>query len=207
MTTCLGRHARSVLTLCLLAGVAREAAAQRVDERSAGARFAVAPASAIAHDASPAVARAPATATSASPLRLAALTLGGAVGLANTGALLGMVVDRAACERRHRNDPVDAFYFLDPCALYYDRGTSVGWLGGAVVGSTIVSAVVAQRRGCPARVAGWRAVGGALLGATPGTVAVLGAHHRFPPGRSAFIVTGPLLTGAGATLAVVGCHR
>jgi hypothetical protein len=185
-----GRHAPLALTLWLLAGAAREAGAQRQDALSSGMRSVRVPATAPA-PASP------------STLKLTGITLAGALGAAAGGALIGYGVDSWACRRRHRGEDDAAW----DCFLTTGTPTGVGWFGGGIVGATAAASVTAQRRGCSARAATWRALGGALLGATPGAIAVLGSNGYYPPGRSAVMLTAPLLSGAGATLAVVGCHR
>ena len=184
------RHARLALAVCLFAGAAREAGAQRLGPLSSGVRSAPAPATARAPAASP------------STLKLAGITLAGALGAAQGGVLIGYTVDSWACKRRHRGEDDAAW----DCFLTAGTPTGVGWFGGGIVGATAGASVTAHRRGCPARAATWRALGGALLGAIPGTIAVLGSNGRYPAGRSAVMLTAPLLTGAGATLAVVGCH-
>ena len=119
-------------------------------------------------------------------------------GMALGGGATGMLVDDRVCESRHGDEPS---LFLGPCFFYTGAATKVGWMGGAVGGATYWAARSARTRGCPARAAWWRALGGALVGAVPG--AVVAARGDRGQGVVAFT---PLLSSLGAVSAVAGCR-
>ncbi len=119
------------------------------------------------------------------------------------GGLVGMEVDERRC-RRHRGPGMGSIF--DPCFLYTSDGTSVGWFGGAIVGSTFGAVRVAEKRGCSRSAAILRAATGAVAGSAPGIMIVAAHPARYPPSRSILIGTAPILSGVGAALAVAGCH-
>jgi len=132
----------------------------------------------------------------------------GAVGWAGSGAALagaaGYLVDHVVCEARYGAAERG---LLDRCSLLgAGGGAAVGWFGGAAVGATLGAARVARQRGCPARTAAGRALAGAALGAAPGLLVIVRRPDKYPPRRSALILGAPLLAGAGATAAVIGCR-
>lgn len=138
-----------------------------------------------------------------SAVRMTAVAIGLATASAVGAGALGGIVDNSICERRHRGD---TGFLFGPCFFYAGAPTAIGWLGGGIVGATVGAARTARQRGCGATASWSRALGGAVLGAVPGTLAAVVGGDRFPPRRSALIFTAPLLTGAGAAVAVVGCH-
>lgn len=140
---------------------------------------------------------------SPSATRVTTVAIGLSTLFALGGGALGAIVDSGICERQHRGETQELF---GPCFLYAGAPTAAGWLGGGVVGATIGAAQTARQRGCSVTASWARAFAGAVLGAVPGTVATIAWDDRFPPRRSALIFSAPLLTGAGAALAVVGCH-
>lgn len=184
--------ARLALALVLVAGVARRAATQR----ASALPVAVSSAASITSS----TPRPPAM---PSDRALALQTLGGSAMFAAAGAAAGLLVDDASCRRTHRDEEGVIF---GPCAFYAAAPTAVGWFGGGIAGATWKAASVARERGCPRSAAWWRALGGAALGAAPGALAALGAHGDFPPSRTALVFTAPLVTSAGAALAVRGCR-
>jgi len=184
------RYVRGTVYVALLSCAAREAGAQRLSARSSGARATVARTESRAPTALP-------------TLRLTGISLVGALGGATTGVLLGYAVDQLRCRARDHGGEDPSW----DCFGYASTPTGVGWFGGAAIGATAGASATAQRRGCPTRAARWRAFGGALLGVTPGALTALRPHENLPARRSAVILTAPLLSAAGATLAVVGCHR
>lgn len=133
---------------------------------------------------------------------LAATAMG--AGFAVSGASLGFLIDAVICEKRHGDEQYTLF---GPCFFYAGTPTAVGWFGGAAIGATAGAAIMANRRGCPARTATWRALAGALIGVAPGVAATIHGGDKFPASRSALIFTAPLVSGLGAAAAVVGCHR
>lgn len=116
--------------------------------------------------------------------------------------LAGLAVDAVYCDKHHGDEPSILF---GPCSFYVAGGTAVGGFGGAVVGATIGAVRVARRRGCPSGAAVTRAIAGAVLGAAPGLITVA-SRPRYSPGRTALVLSAPLLAGVGAAAAVVGCR-
>ena len=140
---------------------------------------------------------------SPSPLVVTASAIGWSGLLALGGGSAGFSIDQAICQHRHGDEEGSLF---GPCFGYAAGPTAIGWFGGAVVGAAIGAARAAQDRGCPRRSAGWRALGGAVLGVLPGVVTVARRPSKFPPARSALIFGAPLLAGGGAAAAVMTCH-
>jgi hypothetical protein len=114
-----------------------------------------------------------------------------------------MTVDATVCQQRGSDDE---YFIFPPCFLPMEAGTQIGWFGGAAFGATLSASRVARARGCPRRAAWWRAIGGALLGTVPGALVVAGKPEMYPPRVSALIIGAPLLSGVGASTAVVGCR-
>ena len=119
------------------------------------------------------------------------------------GGALGLVVDDMYCKRRHGHE--QGFIF-GPCTFYYNEGFGFGWFGGAIIGSTFGAVRVAEKRGCPRKEAIWRAMAGATVGVVPGLSIAAKRAGKYPPSRSIFIATTPLLAGIGAAAAVIGCQ-
>jgi hypothetical protein len=119
------------------------------------------------------------------------------------GGLAGLAVDQEYCQRHHGHDPS---FLFGPCFLYANEGFGAGWFGGAIVGSTYGAVKAARKRGCPRDTAMLRAIAGATLGAAPGLIVVVKRTGNYPPSRSVFIASAPLLAGIGAAAAVTGCH-
>lgn len=147
----------------------------------------------------------PPPALSPSGLRVTALSAAGSTTFALSGAAMGNTLDYARCRRARRGET--GGFFSDPCAFYYADGTVAGWYGGAFLGATVGAAIGAMRRGCPVAPSWWRAAGGAALGLLPGALSGAAGGEKFPPSRSWLIMTTPIVSGAGAALAVRGCHR
>jgi len=148
--------------------------------------------------------------TSASRVDLSrsALALGGtSIGWASLGAVLGggvgLIVDDQYCKHYHRREKGALF---GPCFAYAGAGVATGWFGGAVVGATVGATRVARKRGCPSRAARVRAVAGAVVGVLPGLSVAIRRPGKYPSGRAALVFTAPLLAGAGASVAVLGCR-
>jgi hypothetical protein len=114
-----------------------------------------------------------------------------------------LLVDQAYCERHHGDEET---FLFGPCFLYAGGGFVAGWFGGAIAGSTLGAARVAQKRGCPRNAAMLRAAAGAIMGSAPGLIVVAPRPGKYPPSRSVFIAGAPLLSGLGAAAAVIGCH-
>jgi hypothetical protein len=143
------------------------------------------------------------TETRPSGFLLGAKSVGWSVYGSLFGALTGLVVDQAYCERHHRGE--QGFLF-GPCFNYANEGFGAGWFGGAIVGSTFGAVRVAEKRGCARQTAILRAALGAAIGSAPGLSIVARRTGKYPPSRSVFIATAPLLSGLGAAAAVIGCH-
>jgi hypothetical protein len=120
-----------------------------------------------------------------------------------SGGTVGFAVDQMYCEQHHGREPS---FLFGPCFLYVGAGSSVGWFGGGIVGSTLEAARIAQKRGCPRNAALLRAFVGAAIGAAPGVSIVASRPGKYPPSRSVFIAAAPILAGLGAAAAVIGCH-
>jgi hypothetical protein len=125
------------------------------------------------------------------------------VGGSLLGGAVGLMVDQAYCERHHGDEPSVLF---GPCFLYVNEGFGAGWFGGAIVGSTIGAVRAAEKRGCPRPSAILRGALGAIVGSAPGLRIVASRPGKYPPSRSIFIASAPLLSGIGAAVAVAGCH-
>jgi len=131
-----------------------------------------------------------------------------ALGWAGSGAALsgaaGYLVDQVVCAARYGDAENGLF---GRCSLFgAGSGAAAGWFGGGVAGATLGAARVARQRGCRARAATWRALAGAALGAAPGLLVVARSPEEYPPGRTALVAGAPLLAGAGAAVAVIGCR-
>jgi hypothetical protein len=119
------------------------------------------------------------------------------------GGAIGFMVDGVYCDRHHGDEPS---FLFSPCFLYTGAATPAGWFGGAVVGSTMRAAQIAQKRGCPRNAALSRAMAGALVGIAPGVGIVLSRPDRYVAPKSTLIGVTPILAGIGAAAAVIGCH-
>ena len=136
-------------------------------------------------------------------LMLTLKSIARAAGGAGFLSTAGFLVDDVYCEKHHGDE--QGFIF-GPCAFYAGDGTAIGWFGGALVGATATAAHLARKRGCPRPNAIARALAGAVPGVLPGLFIVSQRTGNYPPSRSVFIFTAPLLAGAGAAAAVIGCH-
>ena len=138
-----------------------------------------------------------------SPFELGATSVGGGTGGALIGGIAGLLVDGAYCQRHHGKEPSIIF---GPCFFYTGAATPIGWFGGAAVGGTWGAVHVAEKQGCARNAAIMRAVRGAVMGVAPGILMMTSGAGRYPPLRSMFIAGAPVLSGAGAAIAVRGCH-
>ena len=135
---------------------------------------------------------------------LAATSVGGATGGALIGAIAGLVVDGAYCQRHHGREPS---LFLGPCFLYTGAGLAIGWSGGAAVGGTWGAVHVARKRGCTHEAATTGAAVGAVMGVVPGILMMASGSVKYPPPlRSMFIAGAPILSGIGGSVAVLRCR-
>jgi hypothetical protein len=139
-----------------------------------------------------------------SGLRLTISSLVGGVSGASLIGTAGFMVDGAYCNRHHGKE--ESFIF-GPCTFYTGAASAAGWFGGAVLGSTLKSVRIAQKRGCRRRDAILRATTGALVGALPGALVVAGRPDKYPSSRSFFIVAAPIFSGLGAAATVADCHN
>jgi hypothetical protein len=139
-----------------------------------------------------------------STLRLTlASTAAGAAG-AYLGGLAGFLIDGVYCKQHHGDETGFPF---GPCAFYTAYGTAIGWFGGALLGATSRAAHIGRKRGCPRRTAIGRALGGAAAPAVfPGLLIITQRTREYRASRSVFVFTAPILAGAGAAAAVMGCH-
>ena len=192
-------HAAAIWLLACVA--ARPSAAQQLPS-PAGIR--VRPDSEYTLAGRDSVATANREALSPSRLGMVARSAGGASGVAVIGGILGFAVDVAVCKRHKDRQPTSDF---GPCWFPAQEGTAIAWFGGALLGATKMAATGARERGCPARAAWWRAAAGASAGALPGVLLAARRPDHLAPSRSAVLLSAPLLAGAGAAAAVVGCHR
>jgi len=121
-----------------------------------------------------------------------------------TGAVMGFVVDAKYCDRHYGSGEEDWF---PPCLLYTGAGTDAGWVLGSVVGAAVGAATEGQARGCPRGRATLRALAGAVVGAATPTLLAIGRWRRHEPAGTPIILLTPVMSSAGATVAMLGCHR
>jgi hypothetical protein len=134
---------------------------------------------------------------------LTAKSIGSSAMGALAGGVAGLAVDQAYCQDHHGKEPG---FIFGPCFLYANEGFGVGWFGGAIVGATYGAVKQSRKRGCPRSAALLRAMAGAIVGASPGLIIVAKRTGNYPPSRSIFIASAPLLSGLGAAAAVEGCR-
>jgi hypothetical protein len=147
---------------------------------------------------------APAPTSQPSALELTLLSLVGGVSGASTIGTVGFMIDGIYCKRHHGKE--ESFIF-GPCTFYTGAASATGWFGGAIVGSTLKSVRIAERRGCQRRDAILRAAAGGALGVLPGATIVALRPSKYPASRSFFIAAAPIFSGLGAAAAVAGCHN
>ncbi|MDQ3516355.1 MAG: hypothetical protein M3403_06225 [Gemmatimonadota bacterium] len=136
--------------------------------------------------------------TSPSLTRVATTSTITAISVGMSGFLIGSTIDARECRREGRD-------FLGLCAFAFDDATITAWTAGSAAGAAIGAAVRARQRGCPSRKAWPAAFLGAALGALPAALVVADRPEKFPPWRTVTILTAPLLSAAGATVAVAKC--